>query len=260
MENFMHNKTTGNIISIQLLRAIAALSITYLHCTTAGNYKLFSTGAFGVDIFFIISGFIIAYMVSKNTENFLIKRIIRIVPLYFLATVAMTLTVMFFSGFLDNRTISISGFIKSILFIPGPENSGLPILIQGWSLNYEMFFYVIMFLCILFVKNKDRVVQKLQFLRELKFTTNYRLKPAKCRAFCKTCETTNRVVEQGQYLTIACISVLTSIIIALHLVNSTNFIINYYKNGLFLELIYGMILYHVYIRINKHSNGGGGGV
>jgi peptidoglycan/LPS O-acetylase OafA/YrhL len=215
MVNFMHNKTTGNIISIQLLRAIAALSIVYLHCTTAGNYKLFSTGAFGVDIFFIISGFIIAYMVSKNTENFLIKRIIRIVPLYFLATVAMTLTVMFFSGFLDNRTISISGFIKSILFIPGPENSGLPILIQGWSLNYEMFFYVIMFLCILFVKNK-------------------------------------------KYLTIACISVLTSIIIVLHLINSTNFIINYYKNSLFLEFIYGMILYHVYIYINKHTGGGGG--
>jgi peptidoglycan/LPS O-acetylase OafA/YrhL len=131
MENFMHNKTTGSIISIQLLRAIAALSIAYLNCTTADNYKFFSTGAFGVDIFFIISGFIIVYMVSKNTENFLIKRIIRIVPLYFLATVAMALTVMFFHGFLDNRTISISSFIKSILFIPGTENSGLSILIQG---------------------------------------------------------------------------------------------------------------------------------
>jgi hypothetical protein len=36
----------------------------------------------------------------------------------------------------------------------------------------------------------NRVVQKLQFPRELKFTTNYRLKTAKCRAFCETCQLT----------------------------------------------------------------------
>jgi peptidoglycan/LPS O-acetylase OafA/YrhL len=212
----MDTKMTGNIISIQLLRAIAALSVVYVHCTTAGDYNFFSTGAFGVDIFFIISGFIIAYMVSKPFENFLIKRIIRIVPLYFMATVTMTLTVIFFPYFIRSTTISMSGFIKSILFIPGPENRGQPILGQGWTLNYEMFFYIIMFLCILFIKNK-------------------------------------------KYLTIACVSILALLTIVLHLTNSTNFIINYYKNGLFLEFIYGMILYHFYIFINKYTGGGGGG-
>jgi peptidoglycan/LPS O-acetylase OafA/YrhL len=136
----MNAKTTGSIVSIQLLRAIAALSVVYVHCTTAGDYNFFSTGTFGVDIFFIISGFIIAYMVSKTTEDFLIKRIIRIVPLYFLATVAMALTVMFFPNHIRSTTISVSGFMKSILFIPGPENRGQPILGQGWTLNYEMFF------------------------------------------------------------------------------------------------------------------------
>lgn len=209
-ENLIDTKMTGNIISIQLLRAIAALSVVYVHCTTKGDYNFFSTGAFGVDIFFIISGFIIAYMVSKTTEKFLIKRIIRIVPLYFLATVAMILTVMFFPSFIRSTTISISGFIKSIFFIPGPENRGQPILAQGWTLNYEMFFYIIMFLCIIFIKNK-------------------------------------------KYFTIACISVLALMTIVLYLINSANFIINYYKNGLFLEFIYGIILYHVYIFINKHA-------
>jgi peptidoglycan/LPS O-acetylase OafA/YrhL len=166
----------------------------------AGDYNFPSTGAFGVDIFFIISGFIIAYMVSENTENFLVKRIIRIAPLYVLATIAMTMTVAFFPNLIRSTTISLSGFIKSILFIPGPENRGQPILGQGWTLNYEIFFYLVMFLCILMVKNK-------------------------------------------KYLSIACISVLVFIMAILNLLKPENYILNYYKNGLFPEFIYGMILY-----------------
>jgi peptidoglycan/LPS O-acetylase OafA/YrhL len=103
-----------NIVSIQLLRAIAALSVVYVHCTTAGDYNFPSTGAFGVDIFFIISGFIIAYAVSENTELFLVKRIVRIAPLYILATIVMTMTVAFLPNLIRSTTISFSGFIKSV--------------------------------------------------------------------------------------------------------------------------------------------------
>lgn len=147
-------KTTQQYISIQLLRAIAALSVVYVHCTTAGDYNLPSTGRFGVDIFFIISGFIIAFMVTRNTEQFFVKRIIRIVPLYALATIVMTLTVVLFPNLICSTTVSLSGFIKSVLFIPRTENRGQPILGQGWTLNYEMFFYLVMYLCITFIKNK----------------------------------------------------------------------------------------------------------
>ena len=143
----------NSLISIQLLRAIAALSVVYVHCThEKGYYHLPSFGHFGVDIFFVISGFIIAYMVSKNTDHFLIKRIIRIVPLYLLITVAITLAAMDPPN-LVNKTINVSDFIRSILFIPPePENRGSPIIGQGWTLNYEMFFYAIMSLCIIFTK------------------------------------------------------------------------------------------------------------
>jgi len=148
----------GTIKSIQILRAIAALSVVYRHCTIAGDYKFPSFGTFGVDIFFVISGFIIAYIVSKNTDGFLLKRIIRIWPLYILATIAMTLTVVLFPTLVQSTTISLQGFIKSILFIPGPENRGLPILGQGWTLNFEMFFYVSIALCIVFIKNRKYIV------------------------------------------------------------------------------------------------------
>jgi exopolysaccharide production protein ExoZ len=152
-------KKPATLISIQLLRAIAALSVVYVHCThKEGYYNLPSFGHFGVDIFFVISGFIIAYMVSKNTDHFLIKRIIRIVPLYFLVTIAIVLTSMEPIN-LINKTISVSDFIRSILFIP-PEsgNKDSPIIGQGWTLNYEMFFYAIMYLCIIFTKKYLTIV------------------------------------------------------------------------------------------------------
>lgn len=143
------------IVGIQLLRAIAALSVVYLHCAANARHVPVS-GSFGVDIFFVISGFVIAYVVSRSgdTEKFLAKRIIRIEPMYFLATLTMVLAVTYFPGVIKSTELSLSGFVKSILFVPGPENMARPILPQGWSLNYEMFFYVVMYLCILFVKNK----------------------------------------------------------------------------------------------------------
>ncbi|MDR0517254.1 MAG: hypothetical protein LBH25_09455 [Fibromonadaceae bacterium] len=61
------------LVSIQLLRAIAVLSIVYSHYITAGG-KLPKAGDTGVDIFFVISDFVIAYVVSKSTDSFLIKR------------------------------------------------------------------------------------------------------------------------------------------------------------------------------------------
>jgi len=197
-------KKPATLISIQLLRAIAALSVVYVHCThEKGYYNLPSFGHFGVDIFFVISGFIIAYMVSKNTEHFLIKRIIRIVPLYFLATAAIILLVATNSL---NKTISISDFVISMLFIPPePGNSNAPIIGQGWTLNYEMFFYVIMSLCIIFTK---------------------------------------------KYPTIACLSILAVIIIALNLLNPENYIMAYYKNSISLDFIYGIALYHFYKYVN----------
>jgi peptidoglycan/LPS O-acetylase OafA/YrhL len=69
----------------------------------------------------------------------------------------MTFTVLLLPHLIHSTTVSVLGFIKSILFIPGPENRGFPILGQGWTLNFEMFFYLIMFLCILIVKNKKYI-------------------------------------------------------------------------------------------------------
>ncbi len=149
----MNNNRIYNIKSIQILRSIAALSVVYAHYS---NYAFpqFATGAYGVDIFFIISGFIIAYIVSGNKEHFLIKRIIRVVPLYVIATGISILVSLCSPHWVNNTSISITAVVKSLLFIPYKVNNSGPILSLGWSLNYEMFFYFTMFICIVLVRNK----------------------------------------------------------------------------------------------------------
>jgi peptidoglycan/LPS O-acetylase OafA/YrhL len=190
--------------SIQLLRAFAALSVVLNHYA---SYAFgIDVGGFGVDIFFIISGFIIAYIVSKDVNNFLIKRIIRIVPLYMIATLMMTGVILLFPNLVNSTNISFSTIIKSLLFIP-LENSS-PILKQGWTLNFEMFFYLIMGICILFI-NRGKILKR--------------------------------------YLSIICVVILLIFMSLLNLINIDNYILSFYQNGLLLEFIYGLLLYQGYV-------------
>ena len=143
----------NEIKSIQILRAIAALSVVYVHCTISKDYYFPATGLFGVDIFFIISGFIIAFVVTRDVNQFMIKRVFRIYPMYLLATLGSAFVLIVAPNIFNTMTITWAGFIKSLFFIPDPEK-GSPILGQGWTLRFEMFFYFAMYLSLLFVKNK----------------------------------------------------------------------------------------------------------
>ncbi|REG98246.1 acyltransferase family protein [Flavobacterium aquicola] len=161
------------IKSIQLLRTVAALGVVFSHY----NFYDLDTGGFGVDIFFIISGFIIAYMVNKNTHNFMLKRIVRIAPLYYIAT-ALTLSLALIKPeWFKNVVVNGEAVFKSILFIPYRIDNSGPILSLGWTLNNEMFFYLVMFVCIIFIKNKKYFVAACGsiislFLLSLYFTNN----------------------------------------------------------------------------------------
>ena len=127
--------------SIQSLRGIAALFVVISHLSFIG------IGAFGVDIFFCISGFIMMYVTSKDTEHFLVKRLIRIVPLYYLVTIFTYFLLLLFPNMFMTTTAEFSYLVKSFLFIPYEIGDVIqPIVRVGWTINYEMFFYILFFI------------------------------------------------------------------------------------------------------------------
>ena len=104
-------------------------------------------GASGVDLFFVISGFIMVVTTSRTEftpQKFFLLRIIRVVPLYWLATLAWIACKAFQHSFQGLYPAAIA---QSLLFIPysPPEvpRGVWPILQNGWTLNYEMFFYAL---------------------------------------------------------------------------------------------------------------------
>ena len=82
MENITVNKEFHELHfdSIQALRGLADLFVVFQHV------RFLNFGAFGVDIFFCISGFMIMFTTEKSTKYFFRKRLVRILPLYYLMT------------------------------------------------------------------------------------------------------------------------------------------------------------------------------
>ncbi|MCZ4428958.1 acyltransferase [Agrobacterium sp. SOY23] len=149
------------IFNLQVLRAVAAYLVFFHHFVPNltpyfPNAKSYEFGAAGVDIFFVLSGFIMV-VTTFNKESdpfrFMLNRIVRIVPMYWIVT--LFVVALFVIGFRPVGVMELRAdyIFNSLFFIPFTRN-GLwePILSVGWTLNYEMFFYVV-FASLLPIKN-----------------------------------------------------------------------------------------------------------
>lgn len=133
------------LYNLHLLRVIAALGVVYFHITSVAGLELeWDVGSRGVDVFFVISGFIIAYIGTSKPEQFFLRRVIRVVPFYWAATLFVFAMVSVAPHLFHTTTASIPHLLASLAFLPHMASSGdmVPTLVLGWSLNYEMFFYV----------------------------------------------------------------------------------------------------------------------
>lgn len=146
-------------LSIQYLRGVAALSVVFVHL----EFQLKRLGyegiwpralEGGVDIFFVISGFVIwtaAERHSASIGDFAYRRLARIVPLYWLVTSAIVIMALLMPQLLQSTRFDLNHIIASYLFLPyeAPDQKLVyPILVAGWTLNYEIFFYAIFALCL----------------------------------------------------------------------------------------------------------------
>ncbi|MFZ5693846.1 MAG: acyltransferase family protein [Pseudomonadota bacterium] len=142
---------------VHVLRAIAALIVVLSHYRlfygqTTGwteTFSLLKFGDAGVDLFFVISGFIMVYAAERlygtagASFTFFVHRLIRIVPLYWLVTTLYVFVAWIVPSF--GKSYAIEFVIASYFFLPWPQLDGVmqPVVGQGWTLNYEMPFYLV---------------------------------------------------------------------------------------------------------------------
>jgi peptidoglycan/LPS O-acetylase OafA/YrhL len=128
--------------NLQALRAYAAANVLFVHLVQINGARV-PFGLYGVDLFFVLSGFLMAMIATGNPNHFLARRLIRILPLYWLCTLAVFLVSVLKPDLLHTTRPDIINLVKSLLFIPYRKESGVvqPLLFLGWTLNYEMFFY-----------------------------------------------------------------------------------------------------------------------
>ena len=139
--------------SIEALRFFAALAVIAFHLPILGF------GEFGVDVFFIISGFVISLSTETETKYFFQKRLVRILPTYYFFTIGVFLLAVMFPPLLNNTKPDIFHLLKSLLFIPFDKNGigHYPLFYVGWTLNYEIYFYAL-FAIALKISKKHRTI------------------------------------------------------------------------------------------------------
>lgn len=135
---------------IQWLRAAAATEVVVIHSDLATKHfsdtsildaPYASFGGIGVEVFFLVSGFIICMVAprSAGAGEFLLTRIKRILPLYAIfTTLALLVQLSRPPWLLSPADLSLSYVAQSYLMWP---MMGFPLLGPGWTLEHEMLFY-----------------------------------------------------------------------------------------------------------------------
>jgi exopolysaccharide production protein ExoZ len=147
---------TETVVAIQYLRAVATGLIAFQHAMGVPAFVHYTAhfGTIGVDLFFVISGFIMWTTTETSRRGpvrFWLARIVRIVPLYWIFTTLYIAAALITPESFYVVHLEAAHIVKSYLFVPATHpNLGLiaPVFTLGWTLNYEMFFYLLFGLCL----------------------------------------------------------------------------------------------------------------
>ncbi|MEG4290586.1 acyltransferase [Microcoleus sp. C2C3] len=176
---------------LQVYRGIAAVLVVMFHLNDMSAerlnqvtfFNLFQAGWSGVDYFFVLSGFIMVYVhrsaIGKKNQlkSFLVKRGVRIYPIYWIITLTVLCFFLVIPGFANNKDLSLGKVILSLLLIPQNDK---PILDVGWTLICELYFYFLFSIAI-WLKPKHSVpilltwlfVTLLHFCKIVKFPDSF---------------------------------------------------------------------------------------
>ena len=143
----------ATLLNVQALRAVAAFMVVCVHLQALAVMAGAPAGAAeagnaGVDLFFVISGFIMVFTTGRKPQGplaFLGSRLRRIAPLYWSVTLAVFAIARFAPALIQGTPSDLHRLADSLLFIPEPRPDGTlrPVVFVGWTLNFEMAFYVL---------------------------------------------------------------------------------------------------------------------
>jgi exopolysaccharide production protein ExoZ len=148
-----------DLLGVQALRAVAALLVVAYHAVEQwtthrpgyGPGEYWPNGSAGVDVFFVISGLVMTISVQRSVGRanpawtFARDRITRIVPLYWLVTTLKVAAVMALPSLVSRTSLDPLYVAGSYALLPMYDGNTLlhPVLPVGWTLTYEMFFYIL---------------------------------------------------------------------------------------------------------------------
>lgn len=148
MNDLPHTTRTPRLESIQVLRFAAAFLVMGAHAKLVLRDEEISTSwdasvaACGVDVFFVISGFVIAMTAAraKSARSFMLDRVLRVLPMYFLVSILFAA-----KRVLSGEGLTSSAWVNSVLFVPLLDMDAYTFTFHpyGWSIAYEMWFYAL---------------------------------------------------------------------------------------------------------------------
>lgn len=143
-----------NIEIVQMIRGMACISIFFFHLPDTWDGRAKYSG-FPLVIFFILTGFFLIEGTRKDEKNYFIKKIIRIVPLYWSLTILIFLTSFIMPEINNGKSLLFSDLVKSLFFIPYYNLDGklFPILSVGWTLIIEVYEYIVFWILYKILRN-----------------------------------------------------------------------------------------------------------
>lgn len=165
------DRTVSRFDGIQVLRFVASAMVLVAHATIYVHERMNKTlpiwdhGGYGVDIFFVISGFVIvlAARTKRGTgwigwQEFIAKRFVRIFPLYWFATLLNLAILLALPSVVLHSSFAWSEVVQWMLLIPTFNENGRiePLVGVGWTLYFEMFFYLT-FAMVLFARKNPLI-------------------------------------------------------------------------------------------------------
>lgn len=209
---------SGIVAPVQYLRVAAALAVFFYHISATAEsawadaaISVDIVGAAGVDLFFVLSGFIMAKIVAESqpfeAARFVRRRLIRIVPLYWLVTLLVFALATFLPTLFNNPPDGIGRFVHSLFFLPyiSDGHSMAPVVLVGWTLNYEMYFYALVAIFAGLLGDRNLVLARVAIL---------------------------------------------AAVAAVFILEPENRVLDYYGDPIILEFAFGIAIYHLYRRSN----------